>query len=93
MGIFGVIGIIGIIAIIVLIVSLPLYDMGEDWAEWTGLVSGFVFLICLMCGVIMEDKQPKSIETKHPPQIDTIITIKNHVPDTTYVYTFIEKED
>ena len=88
MGIFEV---VGIIALVVLIVSL--LNMGEDWAVWTGLGSGSVFLICLICGVTMEAKQPKTIETTHPPQIDTIITIKNHIPDTTYVYTFIKKED
>jgi hypothetical protein len=41
----------------------------------------------------MEAKQPKTIETTHPPHIDTVITIKNNVSDTTYVYTFIKKED
>lgn len=87
----GLFEIVGIISLVVLMVSL--FNMGEDWAEWTGLGSGSVFLICLMCGVATEPKQPKTIETTHPPQIDTIITIKNQVSDTIYVYTFIKKED
>ena len=82
--------VVGIIAFVVLTVSV--FNAEKDWSAWTGVWSGFILVICLIFGSAMEDKQPKAIETTHPPKIDTIITIKNHVPDTTYVYTFIEKE-
>ncbi len=36
-----------------------------------------------------ENENPKTeITTSIPPQIDTIITIKNSVSDTTYIYKF-----
>lgn len=86
----GIIEIAAIVLFVVLVISV--FNAEEDWAVWTGLSSGAGLLICIMCGVAMEDKQPKTIETIRPPQIDTIITIKNQDSDTTYVYTFIKKE-
>jgi hypothetical protein len=88
MGIFEV---VGIVAFVVLMISV--FNSEEDWSVWPGLGSAAVLFICVVCGVAMESKQPKTIETTHPPQIDTVITIKNNVSDTTYVYTFIKKED
>lgn len=87
----GIIEIVGIVAFVVLMFSI--FNAEEDLFVWTSIGSAAVLLICAIVGVATEPKQPKTIETKHPPQIDTIITIKNHVPDTTYVYTFIKKKD
>lgn len=40
-----------------------------------------------------EKESPKTeIATSIPAQIDTVITIRNSVPDTTYIYKFNPKE-
>jgi hypothetical protein len=57
----------------------------------------FVFGIFCVAKAGIQYKESKStkteIVTSIPPQIDTIITIKNSVSDTTYIYKFnlIEK--
>lgn len=40
---------------------------------------------------LYEETHPTEIFTSVPPQIDTIITIKNGIPDTTYTYVFKKK--
>lgn len=40
---------------------------------------------------LYEETHPTEIVTSHLPQIDTIITIKNGIPDTTYTYIFKKK--
>lgn len=87
----GIIEIAAIILFVVFIISV--YYAEKDWSTWVGIGSFAALWFCCIVGFVTEPKQSKTIETTHPPQIDTIITIKNHIPDTTYVYTFIEKED
>ena len=53
-------------------------------------ITGFSFLSMAKAGEYYQEKEsPKTeIITTTPAQIDTIITIKNRVPDTTFVYNF-----
>lgn len=86
----GIFEIVGMLAFVVLMFSI--FNAEEDLFAWISIGSAAVLLICVIGGVVTEPKRPKAIETTHPPHIDTVITIKNNVSDTTYVYTFIEKE-
>lgn len=64
----------------------------EDWSVWVGCICAVVAIICIFVGMAQDDKKPIKVHTKQQPQIDTIIEIRNRIPDTTYVYIFT-KED
>lgn len=64
----------------------------KKWAGWTGAISGLLIAVFIFISAAKSEKRPIVVKAKVHPRIDTIITIKNNVPDTTYVYTFI-KED
>lgn len=56
------------------------------------LIFGF-FCIYKSSNYYHEKESPKAeITTSIPAQIDTIITIRNSIPDTAYIYKFSPKE-
>lgn len=81
------------IAAIVLFIGfmISIINAEKDWATWTAIGSIVGLWLCFTISFVTEPKRPKTIKTTCPPQIDTIITIKNKVSDTIYVYTFIQK--
>lgn len=52
------------------------------------IISVFVVMIGTICLSGSINKSLKEIECKVPPQIDTVVTTKNSVSDTTYTYIF-----
>ena len=64
----------------------------EDWAVWVGSICAVVAITCSFFWIAQYEKKPIKVHTKQQPQIDTIIEIRNKIPDTTYVYIF-HKED
>lgn len=68
---------IGLIMSIVwcVIFALLIRKCAQDWAEAKNA----------------EKEKVVKFETKSAPQIDTLISIKNGIADTTYVYNFKEK--
>lgn len=59
----------------------------------TGILTFACFCIAKVSNYYHEKESPKTeITTSIPAQIDTIITIRNSVPDTTYIYKFSPKE-
>jgi len=64
----------------------------EDWSVWVELPCALLAIITMLIGIATEDKKPRVVHTKTPPQIDTVITIRSRIPDTTYIYTFSKEE-
>ena len=64
----------------------------EDWSGWVGGICAVVLISCIFFSIAQDEKQPIKVHTKQQPQIDTIIEIRNNIPDTTYVYIFHKEE-
>lgn len=85
--------IFGILVFMVAIVLLLMYlDKSKKYNnnEMTTFVGGTMFLVILatfftMMGYKMDTAR---VKTNVAPQIDTLVSIKNGVADTTYVYNF-----
>lgn len=65
----------------------------EDWSGWVGCICAVVAINCLIFGIVSDGKKPIKVHTKLQPQIDTIIEIRNKIPDTTYVYIFTKTKE
>lgn len=65
----------------------------EDWSGWVGCICAVVAINCLIFGIVQDVKKPIKVHTKQQPQIDTIIEIRNKIPDTTYVYIFTKTKE
>jgi len=72
--------------------GFALIGSDEKWAPWVGSISAAILITGIFFGGYKDEQKPKEIRTKQPPQIDTIIEIRNSIPDTSYVYRFY-KED
>lgn len=88
------------IAMILFLVSVggfivtAIFFSEEDWSVWVGCICAVVAIICIFVGIAQDEKKPIKVHAKQQPQIDTIIEIRNRIPDTTYVYIFTKtKED
>ena len=79
------------VSVIGLIVAVIFFSE-EDWSAWVMGICAVVAIISCISLCIAQDKKPIKVHTKQQPQIDTIIEIRNKIPDTTYVYIF-HKED
>ena len=80
---------ISIIGFIVAAVAFP----EEDWSVWGGCICVVVAISCIFFGIAQGEKKPIRVHTKQQPQIDTIIEIRNKIPDTTYVYIFTKTKE
>ena len=75
--------------------GIDMQDEGPDIKNIIMLLVGIgiaifgIFCIVKASDYYREDSIPKTeITTSIPPKIDTIITIRNSVSDTTYIYKF-----
>ena len=75
---------------IVVFIVVAVFFIEEDWSGWIGGICTVVAIICIFVGIAQNEKKPTKVHTKQQPQIDTIIEIRNKIPDTTYVYIFIK---
>lgn len=78
------------VSVIGLIVA-AVFFIDEDWSVWVGGICAVVAISCIIFGMAQDEKKPIKVHTKQQPQIDTIIEIRNRIPDTTYVYIFTKK--
>ena len=85
-----ILGILFLVSVVGLFVAA--ISCNEDWSGWVGGICAVVAITCLFFGIAQDEKKPIRVHTKQQPQIDTIIEIRNKIPDTTYVYIF-HKED
>lgn len=65
----------------------------EDWSVWVGGICAVVAISCIIFGIAQDAKKPIRVHTKQQPQIDTIVEIRNRIPDTTYVYIFTKTKE
>lgn len=70
-------------------------EKDEPGATWGYGVFGILCLIVVGClAAAGQDLQKRTpIKSTTPPKVDTLITIKNGVADTTYFYDFNGKKD
>lgn len=70
-------------------------EKDEQGSAWACGVFGIVCLIFVAClAAAGQDLQKRTpIKSTTPPKVDTLITIKNGVADTTYFYNFNDKKD
>jgi len=73
------------------IITTAIFFDEEDWSIWVMCICAVVAISCIFFGMYEDEQKPKEIRTEQPPQIDTIIEIRNSVPDTTYVYIFYKE--
>lgn len=75
------------------LIAAAIFFTEEDWGMWVGCICAVVAISCVFLWMYEEEQKPKEIRTKQPPQIDTIIEIRNSIPDTTYVYIFYKEDE
>ena len=82
------------VSVLGLIVAV-IFFTEEDWSVWVGGICAVVAIISsISLCIVQDEKKTIKVHTRQQPQIDTIIEIRNKIPDTTYVYIFTKtKED
>ena len=73
------------------IITTAIFFDEEDWSIWVMCICAMVAISCIFFGMVQDEKKPIKVHTKQQPQIDTIIEIRNSIPDTSYVYIFYKE--
>lgn len=91
------IGCITFLCIGVVLTSWAIVEMAEDSVDIKNIIMiiAGIAVTVFACYCVIESAtycHKKEFTTSVPAQVDTIITIKNSVPDTLYTYHLIEEK-